>query len=129
VTNGSTTRIQAFSSIPPKCSIHPNITHGGSAYFDGTGDYVYITNSPAMTLGTNNHCIEFWMYPDGTQAQYSVPWYYNGSIVYYFSVGSDSNQAFLLVGGGSPWSLAITILSTEYLKILNQWTHVAIGLD
>jgi hypothetical protein len=118
--------IQAFSPFRNSGSYNP-ATHGGSAYFDGSGDYVYITNSPAMTLGTNDHTIEFWIYPDGTQAQYSVPWYYNGSIVYYFSVGSDAGgNMFLLVGGGSPWSVNISIGNTEYLKILNNWTHVVI---
>jgi hypothetical protein len=117
--------IQAFSPFRPSGAYNP-VTHGGSVYLDGSGDYVYVTTSPAMTLGTNNHCIEFWMYPNGTQAQYSVPWYYDGGIVYYFSVGSNSSEAFLLVGGGSPWSLAITILNAEYVKILNNWTHVAI---
>ena len=98
----------------------------GSAYFDGSGDYLYFPSNSAYTLGTNDHCIEFWIYPDGAQAQYANPWFYNGSIVYYFSVGSDSNEAFLLVGGGSPWSLAITILNAEYVKILNNWVHVVI---
>ena len=98
----------------------------GSAYFDGSGDYLYFPSNSAYTLGTNDHCIEFWIYPDGAQNQYANPWFYNGSIVYYFSVGSDSNEAFLLVGGGSPWSLAITILNAEYVKILNNWVHVVI---
>lgn len=125
VTRSGDAKIQAFSPFRGSGTYVP-ATHGGSAYFDGSGDYVYVTQSSTMTLGTNNHCIEFWMYPNGTQNQYSVPWYYNGSIVYYFGVGSDSNQAFLLVGGGSPWSLAITIGSTDYLRALNNWTHVVI---
>jgi hypothetical protein len=121
----SAPKVQAFSPFRGSGFYTP-ATHGGSAYFDGSGDYVYVTQSSTMTLGTNNHCIEFWMYPNGTQNQYANPWYYNGSIVYYFSVGSDSNQAFLLVGGGSPWSLSITIGSTDYLRTLNNWTHVVI---
>jgi hypothetical protein len=125
ITRNGDARTQAFSPFRGSGLYTPE-TQGGSAYFDGSGDYVYVTTSPSMTLGTNNHCIEFWMYPNGAQAQYSIPWYYDGAIVYYFSVGSDSNQSFLLVGGGSPWSLAITIGSTEYLRILNNWTHVAI---
>jgi hypothetical protein len=125
ITRFGDTRIQSFSPFRGSGFYSP-ATQGGSVYLDGSGDYVYVTTSPAMTLGTNNHCIEFWMYPNGTQAQYSVPWYYDGGILYYFSIGSNSSEAFLLVGGGSPWSLAITILNAEYVKILNNWTHVAI---
>jgi len=101
--------------------------HGGSAYFDGTGDYLYISTTVASYLGTNNHTVEFWMYPDGTQAQYSVPWYYDGSIVYYFSIGSNAPaDVSLLLGGGSPWSVQLSAGNAEYVKILNTWTHVVI---
>ena len=122
----STPKVQAFSPIRPSASYTP-ATHGGSVYLDGSGDYVYITNNAVMTLGTKNHCIEFWMYPDGSQAVYACPWCYNGSIIYYFSIGSyGGGDVSLLLGGGSPWSLQITTGNTEYLKILNNWTHVAI---
>ena len=101
--------------------------HGGSAYFDGSGDYLYVSTTAASYLGTNNHTIEFWMYPDGTQTQYSVPWYYDGAIVYYFGIGSNAPaDVSLLLGGGAPWSVQLTAGNAEYVKILNTWTHVVI---
>lgn len=35
--------------------------HGGSAYFDGTGDYISFPNSSAFAFGTGSFTIEFWI--------------------------------------------------------------------
>lgn len=40
---------------------------GASLYFDGTGDYVEGPSSSDWVLDTD-HCIEFWIYPVGSQA-------------------------------------------------------------
>jgi hypothetical protein len=108
--------------------------HGGSAYFDGSGDYLYMVQTNATYLATNNHTVEFWMYPDGTQTQYSVLWYYSvgagtgSSNTYYFSIGSNSPADMTLLMGplSGTWALQITIGNAEYVKILNTWTHVVI---
>lgn len=36
--------------------------HGGSAYFDGTGDSIDIASSGAWSVGSSNFTIEFWVY-------------------------------------------------------------------
>jgi hypothetical protein len=42
-------------------------THGGSAYFDGTGDYLRGPSSATMGIGTGDFTIECWFYAtDGT---------------------------------------------------------------
>ena len=121
VTPSGNTAIRSFGPLTE------TDTATGSGYFDGSGDYLTIPANSAFTLGTNDHCIEFWLYADGSQNQYSVPWYYNGSIVYYFTIGSDAGgNVQLLVGGGSPWSLQITTGQADYLAMINDWTHVAI---
>jgi hypothetical protein len=40
--------------------------NGGSVYFDGTGDFLTVTNGSWKTYGSNDFTIEFWMYPDVT---------------------------------------------------------------
>jgi hypothetical protein len=47
-------------------------SHGGSVYFDGSGDYLSSTTSSAMDFGTGDFTIEFWMYPDN---------YTNGDVI------------------------------------------------
>ena len=33
----------------------------GSAYFDGSGDYIYLADNDAWNFGSGNFCIEFWL--------------------------------------------------------------------
>jgi hypothetical protein len=133
LTNGSAS-IQAFSPFRGSGSYSP-ATHGGSAYFDGSGDYVYIANNAVMTLGTNDHCIELWMYPNGAQNQYTTVWFYSigaasgATNTYYFSIGSDAGGGISVLGGplSGVWAVTLGGLgSTEYNAILNVWTHVVL---
>lgn len=135
ITRAGSAAIQAFSPFRGSGTYSP-ATHGGSAYFDGSGDYVYIANSTAMTLGTNDHCIEFWMYPNGSQNQYTTVWWYSlgassgATNTYYFSIGSDSGGSVTVLGGPLSGTWAVTLAqaspSTEYTAVLNTWTHVTI---
>jgi hypothetical protein len=123
--------IQAFSPFRGSGSYSP-ATHGGSAYFDGSGDYITIVNSPLITLGTSNHTVEFWMYPNGTQGNYSVVWEYSlGSTLqatndYYFAINNVGTAITLLLGGGGSWAVDIQLSSGEYTAALNRWNHVVI---
>jgi hypothetical protein len=38
-------------------------TYAGSAYFDGSGDYLTLTGSSNLAFGSNNFTIEVWIYP------------------------------------------------------------------
>jgi hypothetical protein len=121
------TKIQPFNPFRNSGAYTPSI-HGGSAYFDGSGDSINITNSPQLTL-SGDHSIEFWMYPDGPQARYSCPWFYTSSGTYYFSIPSDSGGSMsLLVGpySGSAWPVQITIPAADYTQSLNNWSHIVV---
>jgi hypothetical protein len=134
ITRFGDTSVRAFSPFRASGAYSPTL-HGGSAYFDGSGDYVYIARDAAMTLGTNDHCIELWMYPNGAQNQYTSVWYYSvGSAsgatnTYYFSIGSDSGGGISVLGGplSGVWAVTLGGLgSTEYTAVLNTWTHVVL---
>jgi hypothetical protein len=90
--------------------------HGGSAYFDGTTDYLSIpSNVTQFTFGTGNFTIEFWLYLNSTGQQ--IIWdgrpgsaaltiyYYDSALRYY------TNAADRIVGSS---------LST------GQWYHIAL---
>jgi hypothetical protein len=59
--NGNTTQ----GSFNPFVSTYPYAvaTNGGSAYFDGTGDYLTVPDNAAFTLGSNAFTVECWIYP------------------------------------------------------------------
>ena len=92
---------------------------GGSAYFDGSGDYLSTANSSAFAFGTGNFTLEFWY------------------------KGTDNSGGLGLVTGGSTgyWQLnlfsstmywqdavgASNLLSVNAIPILNDsWNHVAV---
>jgi hypothetical protein len=43
-------------------SLYQNVPTSYSGYFDGTGDYLSIANSPAFNFGAADFTIEFWYY-------------------------------------------------------------------
>ena len=47
-------------------------TIGGSAYFDGSGDYLTTASSSAFTLATSNFTFETWVYLPATGSYYNV---------------------------------------------------------
>ena len=62
ITLRNTPSIQAFSPFAPSAAYTPTL-HGGSAYFDGTGDYLTNTSSPAVAnFGTSDFTWEAWLY-------------------------------------------------------------------
>jgi len=54
-------RVVAFSPFKPVA--YDPAVHGGSGYFDGTGDYLSTTpSSSAFSFGTGDFTIEYWVY-------------------------------------------------------------------
>jgi hypothetical protein len=113
-------------------AVYSRNTHGGSIYFDGSGDRLNTTFSPALTFATLDHTIEFWMYPNGAQGNYGVVWRYSSASTlqatndYYFSVNGVGPAITFLLGGSGSWAVNITLSAADYNAVLNNWTHVVI---
>ena len=61
ITVNSTPSVQRFSPFSPTTAYSTSVI-GGSAYLDGTGDYLTLPVSSAFDLGTNACCVEAWVY-------------------------------------------------------------------
>lgn len=119
-TSGSPS-IQPFSPFAPTAA-YSSATHGGSGYFDGTGDYLALpTNQAALQLGNSDFSAEAWVYRTSTS---------NGVVMigqtdlgtvagssYGFVLSSTSTSD--LYSGGTTFAL------TSPNPPLNQWCHVA----
>ena len=112
-----------FKSFPP-ASLHFDPSTKYSALFNNS--HLSIPANAALTLGTNNHTIEFWMYQI-TRGQYDVPFAYGNmqpqtaTTNYYMNAGSAGFGIGIGNGAGG-WAVQLN----GTLASLNAWHHYAI---
>lgn len=90
----------------------------GSAYFDGTGDYLQVSGGMAPVIGQSSATVEFWVYPLAVDSYRrlittSVGAFTTGDFVIRFNNGT-------FLAGDSTTSVNVGTLPT-----INQWNHVA----
>jgi len=96
---------------------------GSAAYFDGTGDYLKVSDPSAFRIGNQDFTVEAWIYPTSVGsvrafATTADPTDHSG-----FWLGINSNgKAYWRLGNSGSWATDrdANTLST------NQWYHVAI---
>jgi hypothetical protein len=101
------------------------ILHGGSAYFDGTGDYV---STPAINWSTyGSYTFEFWIYHSS----------FTQSTQAYASTGNTGFTNFYCYGstGNNPGAVAVGIAGTNEVRTPNNtitgfgWYHITYTYD
>ena len=101
----------------------PNV-HGGSVYFDGSGDYLQLPSDAGFSFGTGDFTVECWVYyppianTNGKMIIDSRPTSTNGSY-WNFGASPTGNIAFttMTIGGN-------TIIDTVARP--DQWVHYAV---
>jgi len=96
----------------------------GSIKFDGTGDYLDVTGTTALVLGTDDFTIEGWYYANnftnrGTFVDSRGPNDTSGITIGH-EVTSGEIRVYMTAAGGSD----IVVQSTNFST--GQWTHVAV---
>ena len=138
--NRFTNTANALTSFTPAGTPFPEITkfgsdttvvynsaiHGGSAYFDGTGDYLTVPGNAAFALGTGSFTVEAWIYPTSAQGVTLVSSNYDystgsGNWAFYFTVGSASTIYF---NAGTTSGFTNHGSSTTVTIPTNAWTHL-----
>lgn len=112
-TQQGTPSVQRFSPFSPT-EPYSAATIGGSAYFDGSGDYLTVPSNAAFAFGTGDFTIEFWAYPTVNARQDWIDFdgggvrlllFYSGTNIQFYSGATRINGA------------AMT---------LNTWQHIAL---
>jgi hypothetical protein len=99
----------------------------GSGYFDGTGDYLTVTNASALQLNnTTAFTIECWVYPTSLPSPAYIIENYNQVSPYpgyslAYNVGVTGTVNFW--DGGGFW------INTGITLSLNEWTHIAVTYE
>ena len=115
--------IQPYAPYSPTAAYSTNV-QGGSAYFDGTGDYLTVPDSANLELGSGDFCIEMMFYTptvSGTAVLLDKRSASYGPILIWRS--SAILQLYMSTNGTS-WAInAQTILNAINP---NQWYHISV---
>jgi Concanavalin A-like lectin/glucanases superfamily len=123
VTRNGDTRITAFG--PFSTTAYSATSNGGSAYFDGTGDYLTVPHDPAVVLNNEDWTIEFWVYPT-VDARADVICKGNGGsyVPYMISLLTSGQINFNTSNSGSTHAILLYSNTGDYR--LFQWNHIAV---
>jgi hypothetical protein len=116
-----TPSVVAFSPFNPTASWSA-ATYGGSGYFDGNGDYLYVNLfDTVLNLQGGAFTIEFWaLRTTGSVAQTLITNYDSGSVGYTITINASNKLTVSLSGDGAD------ITGTTNVGI-NEWFHVAVS--
>ena len=118
-------------SVSPKsvfdnAEYNPTV-HGGSIFFDGTGDYLTVGSTDPVNFGANNFTISMWLYPTNGGAQEEIlNWRAaDGVSNTNFTIHrNSSNELRTYIGNGSSYFVSNANLGT---LLTNVWNHVVIS--
>jgi hypothetical protein len=121
-----TPSVQRFSPFAPLTVYNPT-TYGGSAYFDGSGDYLTTPQNAAFNLSTAAFTVEAFIYMTANNGSnmriIGLGDGINGSPAYYsgwaFAVVSSLTALQFIKYDGTEYST-----TTSYTFSLNTWYHV-----
>ena len=118
-TVGSGASIQAFSPFNPTAAYSAS-THGGSAYFDGTGDYLSVADNAALQMGSGDFTIEFWLNFSsltGYQTLFNKGYTSAGSLL--FQTDNGNGRMRIYIGSSN-------VISEAGTGSTNTWIHYAL---
>lgn len=121
ITKNGDTRIEPFSPFLPTVIYTPEL-HGGSAYFDGTGDFLRLGNDVNSFSG--DVTVECWVYPEavgtGTR-QWLFGSSVNGAGIHAVNIASASGTLEVWLGSYSSPARTSTIP-----VVAGAWNHIAL---
>ena len=129
ITRNGDVKVTKFSPFIPTSSYDPLIL-GGSAYLDGTGDYLSLANNELSNFGTGNFTIEGWFFftnanANALQAMFSNYTTYAVAGSMYWGKHTNSTS-----GRMSVWiynqSTSTFYIQEPSMPPQDQWTHYAL---
>jgi hypothetical protein len=126
ITVGGSPSVQAFSPFNPSASWSA-ATYGGSGYFDGAGDYIFISANSAFQFN-GDFTVECWFYSGSgtTTSKYDqIVGTIESSATGYWRLGSEFN------GGKQLWFTwtngSYNDINTSFSVSDNSWHHLAVS--
>ena len=100
----------------------------GSVVFDGTGDYLSLTDTTDFDLGSGNFTIEGFVHINGTsgsqQTFVAKGTGADNQASYHIALNASGNWVYYLSSNGSTWDIVSSGLVGAYTK--DTWQHIAL---
>ena len=125
ITVNGNTAVQAFAPFNPTAA-YSTTTVGGSAYLDGSGDYLTISNPASLlTFGTGDFTIECFVYPTAASSSSYVCWIYGTTnVINAIIINSNTGAVTFRLRGTNLSETDVT--SSSGLLRVGEWTHLAL---
>ena len=128
ITRNGDVKVTNFAPFAPS-SAYSTTTNGGSAYFDGSGDFLDTNDNSAFQFGSGDFTYEAWIYTTKSHStssliqqgliSWGVPNQFNNSYTLNLGIEPTSGVLAATVGTG------FTLTGTTAIP-LNTWTHVVL---
>lgn len=119
LTRNGDVSVQPFSPFAPTAA-YTTANVGGSAYFDGTGDYLTVADNAAFDLGSGDFTLECWAYTNSFNSQYNVlACQWNTNTGWIFRITASLIGLYANIGGTQNYTASVT-------NTTGTWDHFAI---
>lgn len=120
ITRNGDVKVTNFAPFAPTAA-YSTSTNGGSAYFDGTSDWLDVANNAAFGFGTGDYTVEFWLnlnsLPPSTK--YTI-------VDFRTSAGAAPHTIYVTSSGYLGFfNGSSDVTSSSAPMTANAWTHIA----
>jgi hypothetical protein len=119
---GGTPSVQRFSPFAPTAPYAAS-TDGGSGYFDGSGDYLTVSQNAAFAFGTGDFTVEFWV---NVSTYRTTP---GGFYDCFLALGNFADSPYFRItpSGTAQAGLVANSLDGTTVFRTNTWYHYAVS--
>ena len=118
ITRFGDVKVTNFAPFAPSAAYSTSV-NGGSAYFDGDGDYLSIPNNAAFSYGTGDFTVEAWVYKTATSGDRAV--------LDSYTAGSGGGTFGFLINNTqiNAYQTNVATYTFTYTVPNNSWNHIA----
>jgi hypothetical protein len=116
ITRTGDIRVQGFQPF----AVTDGFSSLGSTYFDGTGDYLSVSDNAAFDF-TGDFTMEAWVYPNAISTNNGIVAQWTSSLNFIFKIVTSGRPYFAAYPGST-----VVTQGTTTAVVVNTWNHIAV---